>query len=746
LVKNLYYNMKPFIPNRALLAVRRLFLKLRQYKHSDSWPIFANAGRAPGGWKGWPEGKRFAVVLTHDVEGLTGQGRCLELMRLEEELGFRSSFYFPTDRYPLDKEVIRGLQEHGFEVGAHGVYHDGKLFKNREIFDRRAPIVKEFLDTWGGQGFRSPSMHHNLQWIGDLDISYDASTTDTDPFEPQCCGVSTIFPFLVFNEVTHKSFVELPYTLTQDFSLFVLMRKKSIDIWKKKLDWIAEQGGMALMLTHPDYMALGGGVRGQTEYPSDFYQEILDYMQSRYAGAYWHVLPREMAEFWRQAAAELDDKGTWKGNDSSLLCSACGRLLTKDVSVQSCSGAQAKSAAKVFPAVHRKRARKRSLRVCMVAYTFYENDNRVKRYGEALARRGDEVDVIALRQPGQPRFARENGINVYRIQERILNEKMKFTYLYRLLRFLLSSSYHLTRHHWGKPYDVIHVHSIPDFEVFAALIPKLSGARVILDIHDIVPELYADKFHVSQKSFLFKSLKLLEKVSIGFADHVIIANDLWCKVLLSRSVSDSKCKVFLNYPDPNIFYRRPKSKRNGKFVMIYPGTLLHHQGLDIAIRALSLLIGEAPEVEFWIYGDGPHKPELKRIVQELGLADKVIFKAFLPMEEVAEAMSQADLGVVPKRKDTFGNEAFSTKIFEFMSLGVPVVAADTKIDKFYFSDSVIRFFESGNEHDLARQMLTMIKEGSVRRRQAENALKFVAKYSWDTHQEKYFELLERLSS
>ena len=743
MIKNLYYTLKPYVPHRALLALRRIFLKLRKYKHRDTWPIYENAGRVPAGWRGWPEGKKFALVLTHDVEGMEGQGRCLALMRLEEELGFRSGFFFPTSRYPVDPEVIKVLQEHGFEVGVHGVRHDGKLFKSRAIFDRRAPIINEYLDKWRACGFRSPAMHHDLEWLGDLDILYDSSTTDTDPFEPQCCGVSTIFPFLVVTEATQKSYVELPYTLPQDFSLFVLMRVKNIDLWKKKLDWIVEHGGMALMLTHSDYMALGSDRRGNMEYPVDFYQQMLEYIKSRYAGQYWYALPREMAEFWRESAASLDEQGRWKGNDAKLLCPSCRKFFSGE------AFAQERSAAKEAPRAmgtggRPKAAGRRPLRVCMMAYSFYENDNRVKRYAEALARRGDEVDVIALRQPGQSGYERKNEINIYRVQERIINEKTKLTYLYRLLRFLLVSSCHVTKHHWARRYDVVHVHSIPDFEVFAALLPKLSGARVILDIHDIVPELYADKFHVSRKSLLFRCLKLLEKVSIGFSDHVIIANDLWFKVLLSRSVKENKCQVFLNYPDPHIFYRRAKDQKNDKFVMIYPGTLLHHQGLDIALRALALIVEEAPALEFQIYGDGPHKPELVRLARELGLADQVIFRDFMPMEQVAEAMAQADLGVVPKRKDSFGNEAFSTKIFEFMSLGVPVVAADTKIDKFYFNDSVIRFFESGNERDLARHLLIMIKNESLRRRQAENAWKFVAEYSWDSHQQKYFDLLERL--
>lgn len=162
------------------------------------------------------------------------------------------------------------------------------------------------------------------------------------------------------------------------------------------------------------------------------------------------------------------------------------------------------------------------MRACMVAYTYYELDNRVKRYAETLTRRGYHVDVIALRRVGQPKYDTINGVDVYRIQNRVIDEKMKLTYLYKLLLFLVNSGYFVTKKHLQNNYDVIHVHSIPDFEVFAALVPKLLGAKVILDIHDIVPELYTSKFKVSNSSLIFKLLVLVEKASGAFADHVIV--------------------------------------------------------------------------------------------------------------------------------------------------------------------------------------------------------------------------------
>ena len=147
--------------------------------------------------------------------------------------------------------------------------------------------------------FPGSAMHHNVDWIHDLDIEYDSSTFDTDPLQPQPDGVETIFPFWVNGSQPQKGYVELPYTLSQDFSLFVLLKQRNINIWKQKLDWIASKGGMALLNTHPDYMSFNGRTMSQEEFPVEFYVGFLNYINAKYKGLYWHSLPREVASFWR---------------------------------------------------------------------------------------------------------------------------------------------------------------------------------------------------------------------------------------------------------------------------------------------------------------------------------------------------------------------------------------------------------------------------------------------------------------
>ncbi len=383
-------------------------------------------------------------------------------------------------------------------------------------------------------------------------------------------------------------------------------------------------------------------------------------------------------------------------------------------------------------------------KACMLAYSFYENDGRVRRYAETLVRNGYHVDAVTLRKDEQSRYDVVKGVRVCRIQGRVRDEKGKFSYLYRLIKFFFSSALFVSKEHARARYDLIHVHSIPDFEIFAAAFAKLTGAKVILDIHDIVPELYVSKFKVRKDSFAFKALVLIEKVSIGFSDHVIIANHIWEKTLLARSVKKDKCTTVLNFPDPSLFYRRERRREDGKFVLIYPGTINWHQGLDIAVKAFAQIKDKVPNAEFHIYGDGPSRKEIQQLIIELGLAERVFLKGVLPLDKIAEAMADADLGVVPKRNDTFGGDAFSTKIFEFMALGVPIIASSTRIDRLYFNDNVVRFFEPGNIGDLALTLLDMIEDQEARERLILNAHAFVSEYTWDKKEKEYLSLVEHL--
>ncbi len=380
----------------------------------------------------------------------------------------------------------------------------------------------------------------------------------------------------------------------------------------------------------------------------------------------------------------------------------------------------------------------------MVGYTFYEVDNRVRRYAEALARRGDEVNAIVLGKEGQVKEETLNGVRVYRIQTRVRDERRPITYLTKILMFFCRSLWFLAKQQMKARYDVIHVHSVPDFEVFATIIPWLMGARVILDIHDIVPEFYASKFNVNERSVVFRILLLVERLSCAYASHVIISNHLWHKKLTKRSVRMEKCTPIINYPDPEIF--SPKSLPNGRkeFVMCYPGTLNWHQGVDLAVEAMALLREKAPNLRLLIIGDGPDREKLRTMIEQEHLDDRVALVGMVPMERVAETMTSVDLGIVPKRKNSFGNEAFSTKIMEFMAMGVPVLASNTRIDQWYFNEGQVQFFESEDVVDLAAKVMDLMSSSDDRDALRLRGMRFIEQNNWGLKKYEYFELVDRL--
>lgn len=698
-----YYALKPFLPWRLRIALRRAAARFTLRTCEDTWPINRRAGTKPEGWPGWPDDKKFAVVLTHDVEGVTGLAKCARLLELEQQQGFRSSFnLIPEGEYRVSADIRAEIARHGCEVGVHDLKHDGKLFRSHAGFQTSAVQINQYLRAWGAAGYRSGFMVRNLEWFHELDILYDSSTFDTDPFELQPDGVDTIFPFwkAAPEKFAHRSrgYVELPYTLPQDSTLFLVFRHSSPEVWMRKVDWIAANGGMVLLNVHPDYMRFDDERPSARTYPASFYSDFLAYIREKYSGQYWQPLPREVAKF----TAGLNRPPTMR----------------------------------------------RLRRICMVTHSFYESDNRVTRYAEALAARGDHVDVLALqRSADRPEQEIIEGVHVHRLQKRFgKKEQSKAAYLWPLVRFLAVSTWWITRRNARTRYDLLHIHNMPDFLVYAGLHPRLTGARIILDIHDIVPEFYTSKFSGGKPSITTSLLKLIERSSAHFAHHIIVSNHLWLEKYQTRTRTEGKCSVFINNVDTRIFQPHPRTRNDDRIIIIFPGGLQWHQGLDIALRAFTHVRAKLPNAEFHIYGDGNMKPSLVSLAAELGFNGHVKFFDPVGVRQVAHLMADADLGVVPKRADSFGNEAYSTKIMEFMSCGVPVVVSKTKIDQYYFNDSVVRFFESGNADELAKAMLDVLENAELRIRLTTNAMSYSELHSWKQRKADYLKIVDDLVS
>jgi glycosyltransferase involved in cell wall biosynthesis len=241
----------------------------------------------------------------------------------------------------------------------------------------------------------------------------------------------------------------------------------------------------------------------------------------------------------------------------------------------------------------------------------------------------------------------------------------------------------------------------------------------------------------------------VEKSSAAFVDHVIVANHLWHKKLIERSVAAEKSSVFLNHVDPAVFYRHPRTRNDGKLVILFPGTFQWHQGLDIAIEALAHIKDKVPNAELHLYGGGGSgntEVELADQARRLGLNGRVKFCGGVPFDRIADVIANADIGVVPKRANSFGNEAYSTKIMEYMSQGVPAVISRTKIDSYYFDDEVVRFFPSGDSQAMAAAMMDVIENKELRDKLVTNGLAYAARYSWHCAKNDYLELVDSLTT
>jgi hypothetical protein len=294
-----YYSLKPLLPRRLQIAMRRIYAKRQARTEFPRWPIEPllverrqaglrtelerrGSGRMPL-VASWPEGKRFASILTHDVEGPRGVANVEKIIEIERRHGFVSSWNFVAEWYPIEVSLLDRVRAAGCEVGLHAVKHDCKLFESRANFEAELPAIHRYLAEWDAVGFRSPATHRNPNWMPELGALYDSSFPDTDPFEPQAGGCCSILPFFL------DDLVELPITLVQDHTLWEILREDTIDLWTDKSDWLIANGGLINLITHPDYLDTPARLR--------MYEEFLEYLAVREEG--WFALPREVAAWWR---------------------------------------------------------------------------------------------------------------------------------------------------------------------------------------------------------------------------------------------------------------------------------------------------------------------------------------------------------------------------------------------------------------------------------------------------------------
>jgi glycosyltransferase involved in cell wall biosynthesis len=399
--------------------------------------------------------------------------------------------------------------------------------------------------------------------------------------------------------------------------------------------------------------------------------------------------------------------------------------------------------------VLRQNRSKSSSRACFIYYTIFKTNALLYREAKSLKERGFDVDIICLRNSLSDKiFQTFHGLNLYCIQSRSSREKKVALYFLRLILFFIKSSLLLTYLGLKKRYNLIHITTPPDVMVLAATIPKLLGAKIILDIHDIGPELYMRKLNISENNLIIIILKYLEKISCRFANHVITVTDLWREKLIKRSVSQEKCSVLLNVPDEDIFKPlsiEKKQSSNG-CNLYYHGSLEEHFGVDTLLKAMPVIKQYIPNAVLHIYGGGRLLEDLKNLSENLGIQDCVRFHDTVPFYELPEILLDADIGIVPTKDSVFSNEALSMKSFEYISLGIPIVISRTKAHSYYYRDLMVKFFEPNNSEDLATSVVTLYKDENERKRLIYYADSFIQKHGWNQSKKIYFQVIDRLLS
>jgi glycosyltransferase involved in cell wall biosynthesis len=393
-----------------------------------------------------------------------------------------------------------------------------------------------------------------------------------------------------------------------------------------------------------------------------------------------------------------------------------------------------------------------SLRVCAITFDWYPFDVLVRRTAEAAVSAGYAADVICIRQPGQKTEEIYNGVHIYRVpMSRGFGRSLPFTILEWVI-FMLQAGIKVTQLHLKQKYDVIHVHNMPDFLVFAALIPKLLGAKVILEIQDVSPELMSAKAKGRLKKIVLTLATWQEHISAQFAHHIITVGWPFERLLLKRGIPATKITSIINSADPSLFPAERRTKVSTEvptaerpLILMYHGTLAIRNGLDIAIKAVAEARKSSPYIRLDIKGRGEALPDLKSLVQESGISEHVIFSDPCPAEELIDFILHGDIAIIPYRSDGFMDLVLPTKAYEFAWLHRPMIASDTPAIRSMFRPESLLLCEPANIESFAAAIIDLYQHPEKREYMVNEAAKDYTPYRWELIAEQYQQLLLTLA-
>jgi glycosyltransferase involved in cell wall biosynthesis len=397
---------------------------------------------------------------------------------------------------------------------------------------------------------------------------------------------------------------------------------------------------------------------------------------------------------------------------------------------------------------HDKKRTLEKVHAAVVLYSYYASDPRPRREAEALQRAGAEVDVICLRKnDSEPKHENLNGVNIHRISLK-RRRAGKLVYILQYAWFLAASFFLLALWSLKKRYKIVHVHNMPDFLVFSGWFPRLRGAKIILDLHDPMPELYRSIYGLREGNFIVNWLEKMERNSIAFADMVITPNIAFKELFASRSCPAEKIQTVMNSPEAEIFSPHNESnvvpfsvlenERRKEFTLMYHGLIVERHGLDLAVQAIAKLKEKIPGIKLHLYGETTdYLEKIMAQAEALGIKDAICFHGYKTLDEIAHDISKADLGLIPNRLSVFTQINFPTRIFEYLAMSKPVIVPSTRGIRDYFNNDEILFFEPDNANDLAAKIEWAYENPVELQQLVENGRRVYEKNSWALEEEKF---------
>jgi glycosyltransferase involved in cell wall biosynthesis len=365
-------------------------------------------------------------------------------------------------------------------------------------------------------------------------------------------------------------------------------------------------------------------------------------------------------------------------------------------------------------------------RVAMLVHSYFPRDPRVRKEAVTLAEAGHEVLVICLRDKGEAARDTHAGVAVRRLGVRRDRGGGRLSYLVEYAHFFAAAAVTVTRLDLASPFDVVHVHNIPDELVFAAAVPKLRGAGVVLDLHDPMPELFADKYGPKAGARLRPLLETLERESCRFADRVFVSSELCEARLTAAGIPPDRITVVLNAPEER---RRDDTE---PYVLMYHGSVFDRYGIDVVLEGVAAAAADVPGVQVHVYAsdvDPRCMQRLRDAAASLGIADRVAFSGFVAQPALQQVMRSADAGLVPARRSGHMDIVYPTKLFDYLAAGLPVLAARTPTTGRLLEGTGAYLYEPDDAGSFARALAALYECDRTRGRAA-CAVPLPAEVTW----------------